>query len=1215
MDKNIERTLEKVRKLVDKNQVDKADHVLAKALELHSTDHDLLSADIYISLKYKSWQVALARIIYSLRYAPIQEIIQNENIALLFDCFLHDPAFRSSLFEYLLNHQYYSEILYILDSVTQDQSEQLVRSWEKAAEGVSDAEASGYWYLACGIAKHKSNRDEFKDAWRMTVRQVPGVLPGLIAFCKKTGVMDLASIEDRIFLIELFLLSGSIAKGLTLMKVMGNESVEYATLLLERFKTTELPDEHQNEFIILKTSLALMSGNYHYLSSMQGEWASLSSEQLFNIQKAVSLDVNDSKIRKRLLLHIVQAYFTQEDWESAAQLLETMDQEEPDSEVMAMMEHLLERYPIIPHLHIKVGDFQLDKGLVQQALSHYDMVRDVPEYHDAIITKFEKLFEKNFSKELVESLLAYYPSDSDKVPLLGLNVLLSEQYSHVQDWFPNAILEKIPGPRLSPFWHLFLVSHLFYQKDYLNALNYSVQFIEECPEVAYEIIPLLEQNIQNLKDTVIPLVSAINSKMDELECSDVWAVLLELLERSATISQNVEHSTFFKTLHKVESLLHKGEVSVALQMLQRMAQKYEDATDDILKFLDSKESPGPFLIEWAETKFSILLRGERFEQLLQFGKPLLLDSRFREHVSMIHQYLGWANQSLGHIDKAIEHFCYGSLEKKWYRKNIDFFRTHLFHGYNEMLPNVLSLVHQYADEITAQDLLDLWYETNPSDLDRIYQFQEEFFTSHPSPRSTSQTIIWAVECGEYKKAREILMSLDPRIPEYGDYLPKIVQIFKLKQPQDPTARFLLGRYHLFQGKTSRAVDVFRNLIQDLPHTLDDVFVYLKKTLNKGISKSEPSLIFGLLIRIALDQKLYNEAILLLREFGKWDQKGSSSFLDGVFKVLKTSINEKQAYFEFTKLNAEWGDYKRVCEIEETGILGEEMLEQRLEWLKTATEVPSIRLRAMALRAKLNFEIQEFEKSKQFILEGFGDLYSTTQDSNLLDIAQQLVLRFPTDLRLKRVVAFSSWRHGRPFEARPMFEELLICSEENYQIEAFAMLKELGVSPAFGNLFQNQKLKKDEVLGKLKVVYDKVKEHQLKMIEEGSLKPGESVFFWLLDQGRFPEYRRLLQECEDQIVPEQVRILKAYYLRSKGKINQAAFSLLHNACPSEIKKMFFMEAGLWEQALLIQDSSTSDLIVRKRIWDMQGKPKLVVAHLSHIRSKKHHDKGEEDHVSK
>ncbi|PIE03168.1 MAG: hypothetical protein CSA81_03285 [Acidobacteria bacterium] len=1200
MEKSVERLIDKARKLLDKNYLERAEQLVTRGLEQHANDTDLLSIDIYIALKYKTWQKALARIIYALRFAPIRVLFQDEGIRALFGCFIHEPAFRTALFEYLLNHQFYSEIYFILCKATESECEELIEIWIKASEGVSDPIASGNWYIALGIGHcKKGNTNSFQNAWKKAVKKVHSSLPGLIAFCRRENLLNLNTIEDRLFLIELFLLSDSIQKGLTLMKLMGQESADLAKAVLKKFHSFPLPAEYLSEFTILKTNLALLAEDTSYLKTLQGEWSSLNSEQLFNIQKAISIGVKERSERRELLLHVVEAFFSNQDWESSAHLLETMYREEKDSEIIAMMEHLLDRYPIMPHLHLKVGDFQLNKGLIAQALKHFSMVKDVPEYNRIIQVKLENLASSHLERELVETLFDFYSSESDKIPLFGINAYLNNKGS---EWLANCVLERLPGVGLSPFWFMFLIQHHFKQSDHHNALNYTIRFIETHPEVAYETIPLIEKHMEQLKDSVIPVITAINRNIEKLACRNAWKLIESQLERASTISQNAERTEFFSMLHKAEDLFKKGEIVIGLQLLQRMAQQFEDAVEDVLKFIDSLKVDDPFLKDWIETKLSILLRNDRYEELLQFAKPVLLDIRFRAHISTIHQYIGWSYQAIGNVRDAIEHFCYGSLDKKWYKKNLPFFKEHIFRGHSNMIPNVLSLIQQNGDEKGAQEFLELWYEFRPGDLNKIIAFQEEFSKEHVSPASQAQMVLWVAENEEFTKAREMLKSFDPRIQEYGDYLPRIVQIFKLRQPNDPTARFLMGRYYLFQKQTGKAINIFRNLIQDLPHTLEDVYIYMKKFLKKHIAESEPELIFGLLIRIALDQKLFSEAVDLLREFAKWDHKAAASFLDGVYKVMKTGDVDKKVLFDFLKLNAEWHDYKRVCEIEEQGLLGSEMLQERLEWLVIASKNPSLRSRSLALRAKMLFNEQRFEDCIKLVFLVMDNVYATEKHAELLEMGLMLIHRFPKNIDLKRVVAFSCWKHGLFSEARPLFEHLLLSDKFSFRIEAFAILKEMGVDPSFSVLVKDHAKNKDQVLAQLNAVYHRVRQFQFEMMDAGEYEADENIFFWLLDQERLLEYRKLLDDAKQHFNQQQVNLLRAYYLRKKGKINQAAFSLLREPCPPEIKKMFFMEAGLWEQALLIEDSSVTDVVLRKYIWAMQRQHKLAVSHLSHLSNK-------------
>ena len=1213
MDKNIEKALERVRKLISKNQIEKADSLLTKELESDPSNPDFLSLQLFLALKYKPWQLALRLLERTIRFAPIQTLLNSENASQMFSVFKENPAFKSSLFEYLLNQQHYPAFLYILDIGGQKECENLVVSWNTAAEQISDPVASSNWYFAAGIACLKCHdMDGFKSAWVRAVQKAPGVLPAIIAFCQRTGVIDLEGTEERIFLIELFLHSGAVGKGLTLMKVMGNESQENARLLIQRFRDFKIDEVHRAELCLLKTNLGIFAEDVQLLKSLQGEWQGLNSEQLFQVQKGISQGVINVNSRKKLLLGVVQAYFSIEDWESSAQLLEGLEREGKDPEIMALMEHLLERYPIIPRLHALVGDFQLERGMISQAVQHYAMLMEVPEYRHVSIKKLEHAMLEENSMELAESLVDFYSNGSTMIAALGLYLVLSNQDIGSCPWFPQKFLDKMPGKGLDPIWYLFLILTSFETHDFRAGANHIMRFIDAFPRECYEIIPLIEANCNPLSEYTVAIVALINRKLEILNFRDAWVQTVELLERASSISHNLENSDFFKTLHEIGDLMEKREFSTGFQMLQRMAVKYEDATDDILKFLDTHERSCSDQMEWAETKMSILLRCEKFTELIQFSKSLLVDSRFRKNISTIHQYIGWAYQSLNHFGDAIEHFCYGSMDPKWFRKNLEFFKTHLFHGYEKMIPNVLTLIHQFGDDVAAQEFSDIWYEHIPKDITKIHKFNDDFYAKQPTARSTCSLVLWAVTDRDFARAREILKNLDPRDPQYGLFLPKIVEVFKLKQPQDPTARFLLGRFYLYQNETAQAVNEFRSLIQELPHTLEDVFIYLKKAMNKRISHVDPQLICGLLIRISIDQKLYRESVGLLREFGKSDQKAAANFVEGIIKVLRKNPSEKQAIFELLRLNAEWGDYSKVCDIEEMGLLAGEMHRDRMEWLNTASTVPRLQFRAAAIQSSILFSIRSFDECRNLILTKLGDALSSSGTPEMLEIANKLMERFPADGSLKRLVAFSYWNNDRYFEARPLFDELFSSPDPTFSLEAFAVLKEMGGNPSFQKLLEVCGQEKDEVLGRLARIYDSLKEAELAQVKSGSKKPTDDMFFWLLDQGRLKEFARCLQETEAERPKESVQLLQAYYLRSKGQINQAAFRLLHESCPVELKKMFFMEAGLWEQALLVHESEQEDLILKKRAWALHGKPKIAELHISHLSKLKETREGEGSH---
>lgn len=1200
MEKQHEKTLDKVRKFLSKNQYDKADVLLLKALETSPDSQELLGARLYISLKYKSWQASLTQIKQNLRIAPFQVVFNPDNTKLLFQSFKSHSAFKIALFEYLLNHQYYSVILFILDQIDEEQRELLSKAWQHAAEDISDNQDSANWYLAAGIAHFKlGDLEGFFSSWKKAVSASPNVLPGLIAFCQRTKLIDLEGVEERMFLIELFLHSDNVPKGLALMKVMGAESKEYARLLLQRFNAVQLEEAHHAELVILKTRLGIMAEDFAHLSKIQGEWQILDSDQLFQVQKSISQGVIDLKKRKKLLLSIVQAYFHREDWENSAQLLETMEKEDKDPEIIALMEYLLDRYPIIPHLHVKVGDFQLERGLIEQAIKHYRMVLEVPKYRNACIQKLERAFLSGNSPLIAKHLVDFLPTGNARIALVGLYLYLSNQDLDGLSWFPEHLLEKKPTVDLDPIWYIFLTLCSFEMGAYEQAATHILGMLEHWPDLCHEIIPLIEANCGHLNKAIIPLVSTIQRQLKELSHQSEWERIIRLLEKSSSISQNLEHSDFFKTLHRIEAMFQKGDFSTGFPMVQRMAARYDDAIDEILKFLDGYKDKVPDSFEWVESKLGILLRGERNKELIDFAKTHLVDSRFRSKVATLHQFMGWAYQAEGDFRHAIEHFCYGALEKKWFSKNLDFFKEHVFTMFPEHIPNVLTLLNQNGDDVAAMELAELWHQHRQQDLGKIHHFFEEFAVKHPTPRSRSALILWAIHNREFERARDIMKNMDPREPQYGLYLPNIIQVFKLKQPQDPTARFLLGRYYLYQGETSRAVDLFRNLIQDLPHTLQDVFSYLKKSLKKGVCKTETHLIYGLLIRISLDQKLFREAIAMLKDFGNEDQQKASSFVEGVFKMLRTEPKEKQAFFEFIQLNAEWGDYDFVCTLEDSGILTEEMFEERLEWLKVAASQPGLKFRATALQARILFSIRKFEACRALLLSELGDAYSCGRNSELLEISMQLLARFPEDWVLKRLVAFSLWRNDRHFEAQPLLTELLGSEDVTVCLEAFALYKEIGGQPSFFDLLDHTKLDENQALLELGHIHERIRSMQLELVFQYGQNPREGLCFWLLECGRLDDFDRVMKDHADSFDQESQTLLKAFGQRARGRVNQAAVRVGHSSSSYPVKKQFFLEASMEEAALLLNPPDEADLELKKRLFAIYGQPRCLELHLSHL----------------
>ncbi|CAM2067616.1 hypothetical protein SCOR_19695 [Sulfidibacter corallicola] len=1228
MERALEKNLEKIRKIRTRENAEKAWKAFAELLHEHELEPELelFREGIAIGLQRAAWTETLALFKTGLKTFKLYELCEGDNRPLFTKYVEEYPGFRTALADDLLNRQSLSNIAGWVNLYDEADQRWIIDLWEQAAESILDAPGrAGSLYVASGVGRFTRNElEEGLQLWEKALRLDPRFLKRIMAFCQRSGQLDMGQFTHRLKIIRLILAAGKHNEALSLLLALGNESRDYALKVLVAVDDL-FPDPDQADVCLLKFKLAIFLNDEEIFDRVLGRLKSLKEDELFDFKKAAMLQMTEPDSKRRVLLELVDIYIGNQSWESAALLLKSLYAEDSHPDVIALMEEVLERYPILPELHWIVGRSKMDDGDHDLACFHFVAIKDVGEFERELLQLLEDRLVETYHAGYAELLWAMAPTDSQMAGMTALLVVMNMKEKEDPDLL--AQLEKRrPKDPPSPFYLLALIHLNMRMERYEAVLPELTLFMETYPELSAELVQPAETLCTKYRADYRDLVKILDRVNTELRPQRAWGALQRHLqdateqyirqrskhqnslsgvgpEQAAPPVASPEQRQFLEFQGKLSTHLESGNWPAAVALTEKWGGRHPDRLQQAFEIGDRyAESPASMAF-WSKAKLSIYLRNGLHAEAIRLGQECINDSRFQGDLPEIYQSLGMAYEGIGHSAEALRFYCLSSRQNRFWQQNRARLGDMVFPGNSHLLKEVLNLALLHEDQSIWDPLLRKWHQHRPSELDMILKAQSTFCEKVGTERSLLDLAFWYLQAGNLDEVNKTLNRIDLRDPEIRDALIHIASLINLKFPEDPKPAFLLGRYYLVHKEVPRAVDTFRNLTSKVPNAAETVYQYLRGYLRKNPDSIDIVHLYGLLIRIALDYGFTVAAVKLLEEFSQKDREGAESLAEGVYRVLLQKKRDNlEALYEFAEMLRRWGAYNRMLIACEQAEFGTHMAQDRLRWLSEAAEDETYRDRALAAQAQIHYDLHDFEAC----LHCLEQLDDPLIKLKTLDLQEQLTKRFPD---LMSFWHDAGWTAARVDAERAAYFFRKIWdhadSTRSMRLEAFAILRESGSGPSLSQLAELYGDNRRDMYTGLRAIYGRLRELELNrwLETEGDGEPvpvpGRALE-WLLHTGQQDLFASLLPRLDH--APENLRIwLESKYQLSLGDPLQAALHITESSLSSDLRQSFLHGAGLTARAIALKPPGTRlPHFLRQSYLDRYGKPETINALYSNLK---------------
>ena len=1218
MDRSIEKTLEKTRKLKAKGHYLKAQGLVGDALAENTKNAVLQAEALNLSFLTESWSGSLKILIEGLKDFSLGELCGNENREAFIRCVHENAGFVTALSEHLFKSQDYEGIADWVQLSDLADQRWLANIWLKAGKETGDRDKQAMLQSAAGVALFlMQDWDTAWEEWSGALKLQPKLLKRIMGFCQRENRLDTRKLSHRLRLIKLIAAAGKKSETLSLLKALGLENHENALKVLNELPMV-LPDDLESvEVATLRFNLALLLQDGEILNSVTRSMKKLSADDLFKFKKLAMLKISDPSTRRNVLLNFARIYMETDQWETAGQLLESLYGEKPHLDIVNMMEEVLDNYPIMSKLHFLAGTFYLQNEDHKKALKHLGTIQQIHEFSEDIRVLLEDYLTTSFEPALGELLLGLLNPVSHRAGLMAFHILNTDEKQlekHLSLWGVPLFKQQA-----SPFWYLGLIISFCKLGKYGDAYPYLCQFIRNFPDLSPEVVRSAELTGKEFRTDFIEIIRAIEDRLDKLRPHKAWVSLRfqfidanqqykeSKLQKGPTakpkpkpvtalpLMDSEDSADLKKQTERFKVLLDQGKWKDAAELTLKIVDDFPQSTPQVLKYLENLLKQDPTEIIWTKAILQILLHSYNFNKAIDFGRQTINSHNFQSDLPELYQLLALAYEGAGNQGEALRFFCLCSRNRRFYQENRERFPTLVLPKFPQFLKDVMQLAHINEDQETWEKLMRAWYQFRPDDIELLLKAQLAFTNQLRSTRSILDLAFWYLQAGKIEEIGQTLNRIDLRDPEILESLVNIANLVNLKYPDDPKPKFLLAKYYLLHQNVGKAVDTFRNLAQQIPNAAEAIYHYLRTFLKKNPDGIDTQRLYGLLIRFALDYGSPLASVKLLDEFGRQNLKGANALADGVYRVILEKEDGLEAKFEFLRLMKKWAAHERFLVTHETGNFGSHMSKQRLQWLVEIKELGQFGERVDLAIATLYFEMTEFDACRQSLLEIESDAFRRKAQS----LYERLAERFPEDLNLLREAGWAAFPQA-PEQCRAYFEKVFMAEELPLRAEAYGMLMELGESPSLQQLAEDQE-NQEELFQILNRVYNRVRLSEFDYYKNGEEEIPERVFMWFIHTGQLEHYHDLITRIEE-LTPDRKALLDAALLQAKGQLGPAAWRLSGSQVPLEVQQSAFAQAELVERAVLTNEPGSRLPNYLRTLYPTGGnRPHLIQAQVSHIKA--------------
>ena len=1230
MDRSLEKYIERIRKYRAKGNHQKALRVVDEAFKSGEQGLELSAESVGLSFHLDSWPEALTNLKSVLREYPLGEVCGGRNRE-DFMRLVHDHAgFRTSLMDFLLNIQDYNGIGGWVRISDLADREWLVQIWTQSMAGIEDPIKIAAMRAALGVALFVNDKwIEAWEHWSHSLKQDPRLLKKIMAFCQASGQMDTTLLENRIWLIKLISAAGKKNETMSLLLALGLESRQNALKVL-----TEIPDfmpgELKNKDILtLRFKLALRLQDPEILFSVIADMDQLKENDLFPLRKQAMLKVTNIDLRRSVLLRFVSIYIHNNNWENAAFLLETLYEEKPHEEIVALMEEVLDNYPIMSQLHFTCGRYYLDTNNRQAAITHLSAIREIEEYTDRIQTLLENALQREYVLLYAQMLLIMHEPYTNQAGLIAAKIVMEER-GDCKD-LVNGLYQESYLPIAGPFWYLALINGFCETAQYDRAYALLCRFLATWPSLGTEAIRPAERICSKYRHEFPEIIKLLETHSQELVPRKAWEVLQrhfteateknkaklakaraqqeEIQDLDATMPPTRPLALEVKTTaiaggyqDRFVDLFRGGNWQAAADLTLEAIDNYPDDAAGVLEHLDELVQDYPHESLWMLTYLEALKRVGEHARIIEHGQNAINNPKYQGNLPEIYNYLALAYDAMDHEAEALRFLCLSCRNPHFYESHREKLHERVLPSHPHLLKEILHLALVNEDEEGWEYLMKAWYEYRPEDMEHLIKAQQTFANKLGSAQAMLHLAYWYLQAGRRDELIKTLNAIDLQNAEIMDLMVNLISLIKLKYPDDPRAPFLLGRYYLIQEEVPKAVDTFRNLARQIPSSAEAIYNHLRNFMKSNPGCVDLVYLYGLQIRFTLDYDLFLPAVRLLDELGRQDQAAAESLTEGVYRVLLQKGGALEPLFEFSALLRRWSDFERLLAVNDRVGFGTHMANERLKWFEEAKKVPELKDRANLTIAGLLFEMQHFEKCRHAL----GEIEDSTWRRKALPLYARLAERFPDRMDLWREAGWAAFPEDLE-QAGYFFRKVFETGAFHDRVEAFAVLSESGEKLSLDSLKEIAN-DEDALLGELRQVFHHIREMELAYWKKKGEGVPLRVLQWLIATHQHDQYR----ECIDHAEPLDemaLRSLSAAFMEANGEAVKKAWHVLREKASLEEQLSALFNAGMIERAILLKKAGARiPTFLRERFCEEYGRPKLIRARYSQIQGRRGQSSG-------
>ena len=1168
---------------------------------------------IGIATVTESWRQVLNRLLAGLAKHRLSMLCKDKNRVSFLRLVHEYSGFRNGLTDFFLNNARYDGFHDWIALSDKQAQQWLIKHWHKLAQEETKEDRSGRLLVATGIGLFvMGDGDGAVRQWSLAIGKDSSLLQKITQLYKASPRVDMRQPAHRLRLIQLIAASGKLKEAMTLLQALGLENERNAHYILKEMANILPVRVYERETALLRFNLAMGLSSPDPLYQVIGEWKEMSEEDIFFFKKQIRTRIQEKRPRMAALLEMVKLHVKREDWENAAALLEALHAEDVRPEIIALMEHVIDHYPILSNLNYLVGKFYLERGDGGKAANYLSVISDVKEYRNRLCPLLEDHLAKKHSVALARLLFSVLPPFSHKAALVALMLILRGEedgetvLAQLETWNHR----KTP----SPFWYLAMIYGSIKRGDLVKVSELVPKLLLDYAGLAPEVLRVVEHLADGPPQDHDALVKFLHSFRNALEPVGAWSLVRERLERqskafkSAGESSEKENQAAANETKLAESpKTSTGERELNTEDLDDTGEENPPKTEpprlkpaasaQVTEALQAgKAAPGsrkktkadpPKVKNEANVRVvpetareagkpeakpassesspqvPNLLKKQEWTKALEQAQAALEGHVGDADAPMLHQAVGLAQEGLGKQHEAMTSFCKASINPDLYQEN-----RHRFLDAKPSDPrfqDILHVVLEHKDRDTWTTLMRNWHKEDPGQLTALIRSQNKFTRRVDSPISWLDLALWYLEAGQVKDIDGILSAIDLSDEKIRASLIQVADLAAIKYPGDPKPKIVLGRYYLFHHEVSKAVNLFRDLVKHMPTTARPVFKLVRTYLRKDLSSVDTRYLYGLLIRFSLAHGSAHMAIRLLEEYGKQNREEAVSLVDGVLRVLRRKQALEDIY-HLARLMWQWGKHDRVLHIHDLGLLGSNMADERLNWLEEIASGTELRDHALLCMGQLYFDLADFQACRNRL----GLIASHHFRRRSLKLYEKLMIRFPEDIDLWREagwIAFSQNKH----KAREIFWKIFKSERIENFVEAFAVLQEMGEKADFKQL-TSVIHDEDKLFSELQTIHEHIRELELSdWCDRGGQVPIKSLE-WLLFSGKLDRFRQLLPQL--QKLPDNLRaVLEAKYQAAIGLPVAAAWCLAETDATCGEKQSYFFNADLIDQAVIWKKPGT------------------------------------------